>query len=82
MAVDIYLDLEKYFTFSRDDGSYSQSPIKLLEGGKIYGYKSKNEASWTIIDNCIAFLDFNGTPTTIFKQMSIIDGKKHMQEAI
>lgn len=69
-------DFEKTYVFSRHDGSYPQSPIKLMSNGEIYGYQSRNEASWSIIDGNISFLDINGEPTTIFKQMSTIDGKR------
>lgn len=69
-------DFEKTYVFSRHDGSYPQSPIKLMSNGEIYGYQSRNEASWSIIDGNISFLDINGHPTTIFKQMSIVDGKR------
>ncbi|MFU2316642.1 CatB-related O-acetyltransferase [Rahnella sp. PCH160] len=62
---------DKYFKFSRLDGSYLHEPIKLNKDGSIYGYSHYNEASWTIIEGVIAFLNKSGDVSTLFDRISL-----------
>jgi virginiamycin A acetyltransferase len=62
---------DKYFKFSRLDGSYPHGPIKLNRDGSIYGYSHNNEASWTIIEGAVAFLNKSGDVSTLFDKVSL-----------
>lgn len=63
-----------YFQYSREDGSHMVSPIRLLEGGEIYGYSHPNEHKWEIDQGELRFLAKDGRISTAFGKPFIEDG--------
>ncbi|HCX5190053.1 TPA: CatB-related O-acetyltransferase [Escherichia coli] len=63
-----------YFQYSREDGSYMVSPIRLLESGEIYGHSHPNEDAWAIDQGELRFLTKDGRISTAFGKPFLEDG--------
>lgn len=63
------------FQMSRIDGTCTISPLRLLEGGEIYGHSSNNEYTWSIDDGKLFFYTKDGRISTAFGKPFIEDGK-------